>query len=60
MTRTELARRLGLTHVAVYHWEHGRNAIPLHRFLRLCSVLGVPPSYFLDHDDLCMCVECLG
>jgi transcriptional regulator with XRE-family HTH domain len=53
MTMEDLAREIGVQRSAVNKYEKGL-VVNLKRstILSLCKVFNVPPSYFLDDDDL--------
>lgn len=45
MTQTELAKRLGLTVVAVNRWCRGRSPISMSRWIAAASVMGLPADW---------------
>lgn len=45
MTQTELAKRLGLTVVAVNRWCRGKAPISTSRWIAIASVLGLPATW---------------
>jgi transcriptional regulator with XRE-family HTH domain len=45
MSQSELARRLGLTVVAVNRWCRGKAPISTSRWIAIASVLGLPVSW---------------
>lgn len=41
MSRVEMARRLGVTDVAVFYWETGRNSISIDNLKAYCDILNI-------------------
>ena len=41
LSRSEIARRLGVSNVSVYYWETGRNPITVDKLDAFCKVLNI-------------------
>lgn len=41
IARTTMAKQLGVSDVAVYYWEIGKNPIDIDKYKEYCDVLGV-------------------
>lgn len=41
LSRSEIARRLGVSNVSVYYWETGRNPITVNKLDAFCKVLNI-------------------
>lgn len=50
LTQTELAEKLGLSYIAVNHYEKGIRGIHVSDLPLLAEVLQVPIPYFFDND----------
>lgn len=47
--RTTMARMLGVSDVAVYYWEIGKNPIDIDMYIKYCDVLGVDWADLLQY-----------
>jgi len=52
LTQEDLAELLGVTRVTVARWETGKLVPSTSSILKLSEVLGVPPSYFFESEEL--------
>jgi transcriptional regulator with XRE-family HTH domain len=50
VTQSDLGAKLGVSGQQIQKYESGRDAVPLHRLLKLASICGVPPQAFLGHE----------
>ena len=41
LSRSEIARRIGVSNVTVYYWETGRNPITVDKLDAFCKVLNI-------------------
>lgn len=41
LSRSEIARRIGVSNVTVYYWETGRNPITIDKLDAFCKVLNI-------------------
>jgi len=48
LSQAQVAEQLGVSQGAVAHWEGGRKAIPLDKFIALASTLNISPAQFID------------
>lgn len=51
MSMTELARRVGVQHPAVYKWEHGKSDPSMETARKLADVFGVSLDYLMGRDS---------
>ena len=51
MTRTELARRLGVPLPVVNRWLNGASAPDVYQFRAIAQLFGTPYQWFLDDDS---------
>lgn len=47
LTQVELAKKLGVSQVAIHNWENGKRLPSLNKFNNICKVLNVSSEYFL-------------
>lgn len=59
ITKTELAKKLGVSQSSVSHWENGANSIDINRLFQLCEILNcniqdmyTPAWINLNNDNL--------
>lgn len=52
ITQSEIARRLGVKHVQISCYVHGKKLPALDTFANLCAVLDVDPAYILCLSDM--------
>ena len=52
ITQRELAKRSGLTYVAINRWLHYKNGPTAMNIVKIARVLAVNPEYLIDFPDL--------